>query len=269
MPDEDVPVDLRTDRPTPARMYDYYLGGDHHFPADREAAEQVLALTPEVRTLAVENRAFLGRAVRFLTAEAGIRQFIDIGTGLPTQGSVHEIAHRVDPDARVVYVDNDPLVHAHARTLLADAGAATLIEGDLRDPRHILEHPEVHRLIDFGRPVAVLFMSVLHFVADEDDPAGSVRAFREATCPGSYLALSHIVPPPRNADVAEVAADVYKNKATAPAVFRSPEWIRALFEGHDLVEPGLVNLPLWRPGDPAAVQDAESVWMLAGVGRKR
>ncbi len=269
MPDEDVPVDLRTDRPTPARMYDYYLGGNHHFPADREAAEQVLALTPEVRVLARENRAFLGRAVRFLAAEAGVRQFIDIGTGLPTQGSVHEIAHAIDPATRVVYVDNDPLVHAHARTLLPETGPATLIDADLRDPRHILEHPEVHRLIDFDRPVAVLFMSVLHFVADEDDPAGVVRTFREATCPGSYLAISHIVPPPQNADVAETAADVYKNKATAPAVFRSPEWIRALFDGHDLVEPGLVNLPLWRPDDPGAVRDAESVWMLAAVGRKR
>jgi hypothetical protein len=270
VPDEEFSVkDLRTDRPTPARMYDYYLGGKDNFSVDREAAEQVLSAAPEVRILARENRAFLGRAVRFLAAEAGIRQFIDVGTGLPTQGNVHEIAQHVAPAARVVYVDNDPIVRAHAKALLPSDGTTAVIEADMREPRVILEHPDLHRLIRFDEPVAVLFMSVLHFIAEEDDPYSMVAAFRDASAPGSYLALSHITSPERNAAAAEAAADVYKSRATSPAILRSPTKVRALFDGYDLVDPDLVYLPRWRPDDPADARDAESVWMLAGVGRKR
>jgi hypothetical protein len=267
---EEFPVqDLRTDRPTPARMYDYYLGGKDNFAVDREAAEQVLKAAPEVRILARENRAFLGRAVRFLTAEAGIRQFIDVGTGLPTQGNVHEIAQSIAPDARVVYIDNDPIVRAHAKALLAGDGTTAVVEADMREPQAILGHPDLRRLIDFDAPVAVLFMSVLHFVTDEEDPYGMVAAFRDASAPGSHLALSHITAPEKNADAAEAAADVYKAKATSPAILRSRKEIRALFDGYDLVEPDLVYLPQWRPENPVDARDAESVWMLAGVGRKR
>jgi hypothetical protein len=268
--DEDVPPqDLRTNRPTPARMYDYYLGGKDNFAVDREAAEQVLSAAPEVRVLATENRAFLGRAVRFLAAEAGIRQFVDVGTGLPTQGNVHEIAQAVDPAARVVYIDNDPIVRVHAKALLPSDGTTAVVEADMRDPGPILQHPDLRNLIRFDEPVAVLFMSVLHFIADEHDPYGIVAAFRDVTVPGSYLALSHITVPEQNADAAEAAAAVYKNRATSPAVLRSPKEVQALFDGYDLVDPGLVFLPQWRPDRPADARDAESVWMLSGVGRKR
>jgi hypothetical protein len=267
--DEEVPPDLRTNRPTPARMYDYYLGGKDNFAVDREAAEQVLIAAPEVRILATENRAFLGRAVRFLAAEAGIRQFVDVGTGLPTQGNVHEIAQAVDPAARVVYVDNDPIVRVHAKALLPSDGTTAVIEADMRDPEPILRHPDLHRLIRFDEPVAVLFMSVLHFIADEHDPYGIVTAFRDATVPGSYLALSHITSPEQNTGAAEAAADVYKARATSPAILRSAKEIQALFDGYDLVDPGLVYLPQWRPDSPEDAKDAESVWMLSGVGRKR
>jgi hypothetical protein len=269
MPGEDYSLrDLRADRPTPARMYDYYLGGKDNFAVDREAAEQVLSAAPEVRLLATENRAFLGRAVRFLAAEAGIRQFVDVGTGLPTQGNVHEVAQAVDPAARVVYVDNDPIVRAHARALLPSDGTTAVIEADLRDPRPILDHPDLRRLIRFDEPVAVLFMSVLHFIADEDDPYGTVAAFRDACVPGSYLALSHITSPEQNTEGATAAADVYKAKATSPAILRSPTEVQRYFEGYELVEPGLVRLPQWRPDDPGDALKADEVWMLAGVGRK-
>jgi S-adenosyl methyltransferase len=268
MPDDSRKQDLRTDRPTPARMYDYYLGGKDNFAVDREAAEQVLSAAPEVRVLARENRAFLGRAVRYLTAEAGIRQFIDVGTGLPTQGNVHEIAQSVDPAARVVYVDNDPIVRAHAKALLPADGTTAVIEADMREPGAILDHPDLRRLIDFDRPVAVLFMSVLHFIADEDDPYGIVAAFRDRAVPGSHLALSHITSPERNADGAAAAANVYTSRATSPAILRTPKEIGAMFDGYDLVEPGLVYLPRWRPDPGSDTTDADSVWMLCAVGRK-
>jgi hypothetical protein len=261
--------DLRTDRPTPARMYDYYLGGEDNFAVDREAAEQVLSAAPEVRVLARENRKFLGRSVRYLTAEAGIRQFIDVGTGLPTQGNVHEVAQAVDPTARVVYVDNDPIVRAHADALLPSNGTTTVIEADMRDPGPILDHPDLNRLIDFSEPVAVLFMSVLHFITDEEDPYGLVAAFRDRSVPGSHLALSHITSPEQNTDGAAAAADVYKSRATSPAILRTPKEIGSLFDGYELVEPGLVFLPQWRPDTPAADANANSVWMLCGVGRRR
>ncbi|MCO5996312.1 SAM-dependent methyltransferase [Actinoallomurus rhizosphaericola] len=270
MADEEVPVhDLRTDRPTPARMYDYYLGGKDNFAVDRDAAEQVLSAAPEVRVLARENRAFLGRVVRYLAAEAGIRQFIDVGTGLPTQGNVHEVAQAVAPGARVVYVDNDPIVRAHAKALLPADGTTAIVEADMRDPGPILDHPHTRRLIRFDEPVAVLFMSVLHFITDEEDPYGLVAAFRDVSVPGSYLALSHITTPEGNADGAESAADVYKKRATSPAILRSPKEIEALFDGYDLVEPGLVNVPKWRPDDPEAARGGDSVWMLGAAARKR
>ncbi|MCO6008243.1 SAM-dependent methyltransferase [Actinoallomurus purpureus] len=270
MDDEEIPVhDLRTDRPTPARMYDYYLGGKDNFAVDRDAAEQVLASAPEVRVLARENRAFLGRTVRFLAAEAGIRQFVDVGTGLPTQGNVHEVAQAVAPGSRVVYVDNDPIVRAHAKALLPDDGTTAVVEADMRDPGPILDHPDTRRLIRFDEPVAVLFMSVLHFITDAEDPYGLVAAFRDVCAPGSHLALSHITPPERGADGAESAADVYKKRATSPAVLRSPKQIEAFFDGYEVVDPGLVNLPRWRPDDPGAARDAEAVWMLGAAGRKR
>ena len=270
MSGEETPLrGLCTDRPTPARMYDYYLGGKDNFAVDREAAEQVLTAAPEVRILAKENRAFLGRAVRFLAAEAGIRQFIDVGAGLPTQGNVHEIAQAVDRAARVVYVDDDPIVRAHGAALLAENDTTAVIGADMRRPQQILDHPDVHRLIRFDEPVAVLFVSVLHFIAEDEDPYGIVAAFRDAVAPGSYLAISHITPPEHNPHAADRAAGVYTKRATSPAVLRSPKEVLSLFDGYELVEPNLVYLPQWRPDLPEAVRNPDSVWMLAGVGRKR
>jgi hypothetical protein len=267
MPDEEVFVDLRTDRPTPARMYDYYLGGKDNFTVDRDAAERVLAAAPEVRRLARENRAFLRRAVRFLAGEAGVRQFLDIGAGLPTQGNVHEVAQEVNPGARVVYVDNDPIVRAHAAALLPSDGSTAIIEADMREPETILRHPHLHRVIDLDEPVAVLFVAVLPFLTDEEDPYGIVGTFRDAVRPGSYLTISHGIMPDRSAEGAKAAADVYNTTATSPAVFRSREEILRFFDGHDLVEPGLVHLPGWRP--EGEVEDPEEVWILGGVGRRR
>src|SRR6266498_1582061 len=183
-------AEINTDVAHPARMYDYYLGGKDNFPADREAADQALAASPAVRDMARQNRAFLQRVVRFLARDAGIRQFIDIGAGLPTQGNVHEIAQAITPDARVVYVDNDPIVVVHSDALLAGHNT-TAIKADLREPNVILEHPEVREVIDLDQPVAVLLVAVLHFLQDADDPVGVVARLRDAMAAGSYLAISH------------------------------------------------------------------------------
>ncbi len=251
--------------PNPARMYDYYLDGKNNFPADREAAERALAIAPSTRDMARENRAFLRRAVRFLAAEAGIRQFLDIGAGLPTQGNVHEVAQAVAADARVVYADNDPVVVTHARALLADPSTAA-IPADLRDPGAILASPEVRALLDSGQPVAILLLAVLHFIQDADDPAGIVARLRDAVPAGSYLAISHATadaPNPRP-EVAAQVVGVYR-RATASLALRGGAEVARFFEGFDLVDPGLVQVQHWRP---EAVSTAPGgIW--GGVGRKR
>ena len=187
---DDWTTRINTGVPNPARIYDYFLGGKDNFPADREVAEQVVAIAPVARDIVEDNRAFLRRAVRLLAGEAGIRQFIDLGSGLPTQGNVHEIAQAAVPDARVVYVDNDAMVVTHSRALLAGDNTAA-IEADLRDPDSVMGHPEVRELIDFDQPIALLLMAILHFVPDDEDPYGIVARFRDALPAGSYLALSH------------------------------------------------------------------------------
>ncbi|GLZ14578.1 hypothetical protein Acsp04_48130 [Actinomadura sp. NBRC 104425] len=253
-------------KPHPARMYDYFLDGKDNFEADRKAAEQVLRIAPEARLMALENRAFLGRAVRFLAA-AGIRQFLDIGTGLPTQGSTSEVAHEVAPDARIVYVDNDPMVLVHARALLADrdAKSTVVVEGDVRDPDAILGHPDVRAVIDFDQPVAVLLVAILHFIRESEDPVGIVERFKRVMAPGSYLVISHGThdfDPERSAE----AVRPYAN-ATAPAVGRSGAEIKRFFDGLEMVDPGLVQLPLWRPdGEPPSHLDV--IWLYGGVGRR-
>ena len=180
-----------TSKPHPARIYNAYLGGNDNYPADRAAVRQILRNFPEVRGIALANRAFMQRAVRFLAAEAGIRQFIDIGTGIPSAGNVHEVAGRAAPDARVVYVDNDPIVHVHANALLTGSGTTGIVLAGLRDPAAILADPRVQELIDFTQPVALLLVAILHFIRDEEDPAGIVAALRDALPDGSYLALTH------------------------------------------------------------------------------
>ena len=264
MPPTAFPEELDTDRPSVARLYDYLLGGQHNFAADREFARKVLLAEPHAKYLVGENRAFLGRAVRYLLSE-GIRQFIDLGSGIPTQENVHEIAQKFDPEARVVYVDNDPVAVAHGMHILRDTVGAAVIEADLRDPSSIVGHPAVASLIDFSEPVGLLMVAVLQFVPDSDDPVGVVGSFASALTPGSHLVISHATH-----DAAPVAAarvkDLYKN-TSAPVYTRTRAEIMRFFAGLDLVEPGLVYLPSWRRDESA--QNPELAWLYAGVGRKR
>jgi len=254
-------IDTRT--PNPARIYDYLLGGKDHYPADRKAAEAILAVAPQARQGARENRAFLQRAVRHL-AQAGIRQFLDIGTGLPTQGNVHEVAQAITADARVVYVDNDPMAHSHANALLTNNIPTTLaVLADLRQPEAILDHPQVRRLLDLTRPVGVLLVAVLHFIRDEGHPVRVVARLRDAMAPGSYLVISHATGdfhPQAGAKVTQV----YR-QASAPLVLRTREAIERFFDGFDLIEPGLVQPAAWRP-DPGPVSPSAGGFY-SGVGR--
>ncbi|MFC4149018.1 SAM-dependent methyltransferase [Micromonospora mangrovi] len=236
-------------RPNVARMYDYYLGGCHNFAVDRAAAQRVLEIFPDTGVAAQTNRAFLRRAVRF-AAEQGIRQFLDIGAGLPTQGNVHEVVRPLAPDARVVYVDNDEVAVAYARRLLPSDGRTVVVHGDLRRPGRLLADPDVRGLIDFDRPVAVLLAAVLHFVVDADNPWAAVGLLRNATAPGSLLAVSHLTmdgAPPIGAAQGQA---VYR-RSSAPLIPRPHAEVLRFFDGYDLVEPGLVRLAEWRPdGEP-------------------
>jgi hypothetical protein len=248
----------------PARMYDYYLGGKTHFAADREAAEKVLAVLPEGRDMAVANRAFLGRAVRFL-ADQGINQFLDIGTGIPSPGSTSEILRSRARQARVVYVDNDPIVIAHARALLADGEAASVVHADLREPTDLLAAPGVAGGLDFTQPMAILLVAVLHFVRESEDPQGIVRRLRDALPAGSYLVVSHGTQDFSPARATEAVSGY--DDAAAPFVLRTKGQVEGFFDGLRLVEPGLVQLPYWRP-DSSVGADAAKIWLYAGVGRK-
>jgi SAM-dependent methyltransferase len=252
--------------PTAAGMYDYYLGGKDNFAADRRAANKVIAAAPEVILMARENRGFMQRAVRFLARDAGIRQFLDIGTGLPTQGNVHQIAQAEAPDARVVYVDNDPKVLAHSRALkTTEAKTTSVITADLRDPLGILNHPDTRAQIDFDQPMAILLVAVLHFLADEADPYGIVAHLCDAMAPGSYLVISHVTADTRP-DHAIGAAEVYK-KTKNPATLRTRSQIERFFDGTHLIDPGMVFVPEWRP-DTETDLTPEEVWVLGGIGRK-
>ena len=261
------PSDIDTSRPHPARMYDYYLGGKDNYPVDRAAARRVLRAAPEVREIARANRAFLRRAVRFLVGEAGIRQIIDIGTGIPGAGNVHEVAGKIAPGTRVVYVDNDPIVHVHANALLGGSGTTRIVLADLRQPQRILTQPKTLELIDFTQPVALLLVAILHFITDAENPAALAATLREALPPGSYIALSHGTNDFRT-ETAEKAAAVY-DQATSPATLRSHDQIAALFGGWHLVEPGLVQVPLWRPDSPPpGPRDLHRMWIYGGVARR-
>ncbi len=229
----------------PARVYDYWLGGKDHFAADRVVAERALANAPEITLACRENRAFLGRAVRAL-AEAGARQFLDIGTGFPTMGNSDEAAHAAAPDAHVVCVDNDPVVLAHSRALLARRGTdrTTVLAGEAREPRRILADPDLRAALDFSRPVVVLMVALLHFIPDADDPAGIVAVFREAMAPGSHLILSHAS---YDYNIKVLNNSRVYNDATSPFVPRTRAQIGALLGGFELLEPGLVDVAEWRP----------------------
>ena len=270
---DDWTTRINTGVPNPARIYDYFLGGKDNFPADREVAEQVVAIAPVARDIVEDNRAFLRRAVRLLAGEAGIRQFIDLGSGLPTQGNVHEIAQAAAPDARVVYVDNDAMVVTHSRALLAGDNTAA-IEADLRDPDSVMRHPEVRELIDFGRPVALLLLAILHFVPDDEDPFGIVARYTDALPAGSYLAISHGTrdiparPDMSPEAMAEMGAKVERlyQLTTASLVTRTHAQVERFFDGFDLLDPGLVEIQLWRPDEDDALLPGG---FYGGVGRKR
>ncbi|MEZ0091867.1 SAM-dependent methyltransferase [Streptacidiphilus sp. EB129] len=250
---------------TPARIYSYLLGGKDHFPADRAAAEKALEAMP-VRDFARVNRAFLTRTVRHL-AEIGLDQFLDIGIGLPAPGSTAETALSVRPDARIVGVDNDPIVLAHARAQGAEPtpSGATIVAGDVRRPAEILQNPEVHSRLDFDRPVAVLLVAVMHFVIDEDDPYGAVRTLMDAVAPGSVLVLSQVTAD-LDPEGVRATAKAYARSSVKTAV-RSGKEIAAFFDGLEPVDPGLVMLSQWRPDEQVLAGD-DRIGMYGGVALK-
>ena len=260
-------VDVRT--PHAARVYDYALGGKDNYAADRELIDRVRVFVPEIPYIAQENRAFLGRAVHFLAAQAGIRQFLDIGSGLPTQSNVHEVAHSVASDARVVYVDYDLTVLAHGRALLSGTDNAIIIQADVRQPDEVLDHPKLRRLLDFEQPIALLLVGLLHLVTDDDDPAGIVARLWRSLPSGSYLAFCHLTgeyqPPETVARWMEVFT-----KMAEPMVLRSREQIRGFLDldGCELIDPGLVQASQWRPDVPCTIPNPATGWLLAAVGRK-
>ncbi len=236
------------DRPNSARMYDYYLGGSANFAVDRNAADQA----PFVGVWARDNRAFLGRAVRYL-CEQGIDQFLDLGSGVPTVGNVHEIARQHVPHARVAYVDYEPVAVHHARRLLGEVSGVAVTQADIREPRSVLDADGVSGLLDFTRPVAVLAVAVLHFVADADKPADILAGYRRVGVPGSHLVISHGSEPAVRAELGEerfaAVHAAYANTPT-PLALRQPDEIEALMDGYDLVEPGMATLTEWRPDGP-------------------
>ena len=265
------PLDLQIDRPHPARVYDYLLGGKDNFPADRAAAEAGLQANPNSRIPPRENRAFLRRVVRFLAGEAGISQFLDIGTGIPTSPNVHEIAQQANPQARIVYVDNDPIVLAHARALLTTgpAGQTAYIDADLRDVDAILSSAELRQTLDLSQPVALLLIAVMHFIPDAEDPWGLAARLLADLPSGSYLALSHLTGDFDPAAWAGVAA-VYRRSGVTMEV-RPYGAVEHFFTGLDLVEPGVVSLPAWRPDaqDIGAGRPSDAaVSVYGGVARK-
>jgi SAM-dependent methyltransferase len=262
-----VSPEIDTTTANVARIYDYWLGGKDNFEADRVAAEKVLIQMPGQRRSALENRRFLRRAVRFLTAEAGIDQFLDIGVGLPTQGAVHEVAHEINPRSHVAYVDYDPVVVAHGNALLATPDQSVVVQADIRRPGELLANPVIRGHLDFDRPVAILLLAIMHFVTDDDDPAAVAAALRDALAPGSYLVLTTICQEllPDKAAAAR-AKDVYQ-KAGKPITARSAAEIRRFFGDFELVEPGLVPKHAWRPETGAAAADPTDI-SLGGVARK-
>jgi SAM-dependent methyltransferase len=269
--DENVPQGIDPTVPSVARMYDYYLGGKDHFAADREAAEQIMRLAREsgtdVREVALANRGFLIRAVRHL-AGAGVRQFLDIGAGLPTQDNVHQVVQRVAPGSKVVYVDNDPIVLTHAQALLADNPDTFAVQGDLHRPADIVKAAAAH--LDFGRPVAIVVAAVLHFFHDDGEVAAIAATLRDALVPGGYLVLSHGYVEPGEGDPHRLdeARGVYRRSASGAVAWRDRETVRGYFDGLELLEPGVVPAQEWRNDDPYLPPGLAKGGVLAGVGRR-
>jgi hypothetical protein len=258
-----APSHIDLTRPSAARVYDYYLGGSHNLEVDRHLAREAIGLWPDLPMIMRANRAFLRRAVGYLL-DQGVTQFLDIGSGIPTVGNVHDLVHAVDPRAGVVYVDNDPVAVAHSRAILDGRPHTAVVHGDLRAPERLLADPELTRTIDLDRPVAVLLVAVLHFVPDADDPVGNVARLRDRLAPGSHLVVSHASAQGRP-EVADSHRELYQRTPT-PMSMRDPDAIARFFQGFELVDPGLVWLPLWRPDDPAPIEHPERTTGFAGVG---
>ena len=269
---EEAPHDVDTATPNVARIYDYLLGGKDNFAADRAAAEQFLAVIPDVAGIAADNRAFLARAVRYLTAEAGIRQFLDLGGGLPTRSNVHQIAQHIAPDARVVYVDYDPVVIRHGEALLTNGHNVAMAHADLTQPGAVLDHPEVRRVLDLSQPLALICTATLYFVPDEAHPHAVIAEYRDRVAAGSHLVISHAssyLPGEAADDQVEAAGEVAAlySQASAQLHLRTLAEIRRFFDGFELVEPGVVWMPEWRPA-PSAAPAGRVQSLYAGVGRK-
>ncbi|MEV6866045.1 SAM-dependent methyltransferase [Streptosporangium subroseum] len=261
------PAGLDTSVANVARMNDYYLGGKDNFAADRKAAEEVLALAPEVRTMAREGQAFMTRAVRYLLDE-GITQFVSLGVGLPTRSSIHHVAQALVPDARVVYVSTDPVVLSHARALLATNPATAVVAGDILHPRELLADPELRRLIDLDRPVAILIASALQFIPDEDDPFKCVAVLRDALPVGSCFALGHVVFE-RRPEVKDPIVGIYRRiLGRDEGAARTGKQVLRFFDGMELVEPGFVYTRDWRPDNPLTVQGRDKTWSMVGMAMK-
>jgi len=250
--------------PNVARIHNYLLGGKDNYEEDRQVADCLLAAVPDARAAARANRHFLGRAVRFLAGEAGIRQFIDIGAGFPAAGNVHQVARELEPLSRVVYVDNDPVVVSHARALLCTGPGVGAIEGDLRDPPGIVGHPDLPAVIDLGEPAAIVLGAVLHHVPDEDSPHKLVDLLMAAVAPGSYLVISHATDQDIGADAAGQVRDLYA-QASAPVMFLSRAEVAGFFEGLELVPPGIGDVAAWHADLPTV---PGRVIVVGGVGRK-
>jgi hypothetical protein len=260
-----APEDVDVERPSVARVYDYYLGGSHNFAVDRAFAERVLRVMPGTTTAAQANRAFLRRAVRYLCG-LGIRQFIDLGSGIPTVGNVHEVAHGIDPATTVVYVDIDPVAYAHSRAILADNPHATVIRGDLRQPAEVLADPRLRAHVDFEKPIGILLVSVLHFVSDEERPADIVAGYASATVPGSHVVISH-ASVEGTTEASSEALNLYRRSSTT-VVTRSLEEVSGLVAGLGPVDPGVVQLTQWRPESPDETRSLQEIPVLAVVARR-
>ncbi|WP_026468591.1 SAM-dependent methyltransferase [Amycolatopsis balhimycina] len=263
-----VPPGVDISVPSIARTYDFMLGGGHNFAVDRAVGEEIERVMPGLRDSARVSRAFLGRAVRFMTGQ-GIRQFLDIGSGIPTVANVHEVAQAQDPDCRVVYVDRDPVAVAHSELMLAGNDRAAIVQADMRDPEKILDSPQVRELIDLDEPLGLLMLLMLHWVPDESGPLELVGRYRAALAPGSFFALTHVTGDHQGENLEEATEVIKESRSPDQVTLRTHAQVSALFAGFELIEPGLVGCGEWRPSGPADIAGAAAMNTLvyAGIGR--
>jgi hypothetical protein len=267
--EEWVPAEVDVTVPSMARAYDFLLGGAHNFAVDRQVAQQAEQLMPGARAIARLNRAFLGRAVRHLIS-LGVRQFMDVGSGIPTVGNVHDVAQRADPDSRVLYVDKDPIAVAHSELMLRDNDNAAMLAADMRDPGSIVNSSQARRLLRFDEPIALLMVMMVHWVPDSDDPHGLLARYREALPSGSYLVLSHVTADQRQDQIADAKDMIKQSRSADQLTPRTHEQVVRFFDGFELLEPGVVGCGEWRPAGPGDFADNYELnaHIYAGVGRK-